>query len=83
MLVLATVLALVFLLVAVVVRRKRVSRSAGTWKQRGESRGRTPGTSGVRGHASKTEPEATLHIKVTRADGRVEEYTAPATYTGE
>lgn len=39
-----------------------------TWKERGETRGR-----------AKAEPEGTLHIKVTRADGTVEDHgTVPA-----
>lgn len=29
--------------------------------------------------AVKSEPEVSLHIKVTRADGTVEEYDVPAT----
>ena len=49
-------------------------RKPKTWLDRGEARGRT--------HSVKAEPVASLHIKVTRADGRVEEYTEPATIVG-
>lgn len=42
-----------------------------TWKERGEPRGRT-----------KAEPEGTLHIKVIRADGTVEDHgVVPAQIT--
>jgi hypothetical protein len=48
------------------------------WKERGEARGRTRAL----GHASTAEPEATLHIKVIRADGTVEDHgTIPAQVT--
>jgi hypothetical protein len=64
--------ALGVLVVLLVVVRRRTRRSL-TWAERGEPRGRTvPGQPKV--HAAGAEPEATLHIKVIRADGTVEDH---------
>lgn len=55
-----------------------------TWMDRGEQRGRAPTSldeAPVAGHHAKTEPVATLHMKVTRADGTVEFHSVPAEIT--
>lgn len=62
--------------------RPEVARHARTWKERGEARGRTTRPAPGRVHAAGAEPEATVHIKVIRADGTVEDHgTIPAIRT--
>jgi hypothetical protein len=53
-----------------------------TWKDTGGARGRaTRRRDEPNGHATAAEPEATLDIKVIRADGRIEHYHVPAMAT--